>query len=507
MTQYSVKVDKSKKSRNSKKNVCIIGGGVAGLVSAKVLKNDGFEVTVIEKEPGIGGVWAKTRAYPGLRSNNPKEAYAFSDFDYSESTDDFPTAGQILNYLKSYSKHFNLGPHIHLETEVISVRRIKTDTNLSKKGFRVEIQSVGETGKREVLEFDHVVICNGVFSKPHIPQINGREKFEGEMIHSSQFTNKEMISGKRVAVVGGGKSALDCASFAGEYAASSTLIFRRPHWMVPRYLGDTRVDYILFNRFSEQIFPVYYNASRTKRFLRMVISPLIWFWRKTVDRIVVSQGNIPDNLIPEVPVISGLENNGIGTEFYEIIRDGRADIHRSGIRSIAGQNRIELDTGEQLKADVIIFATGWHQSVKFLEPELKQLIRKNGFFRLYRHILPPQVRNMGFIGYASSGNAPLTSEISAHWLSQHFLGELDLPGVWEMEREIDKVRHWTQQVFPKRKEGYFIGAYVGHFIDELMSDMELETQRARNVFREYCGPFWAKRYRDVESERKQKSVG
>jgi len=503
MAQYSVDEGKLITSRYPQKNVCVIGGGVAGLVSAKVLKNNGFDVTVFEKEPGIGGVWAETRAYPGLRSNNPKEAYAFSDFDYPESTDDFPTAGQILRYLKSYSKHFNLGPHIQTETEVVSVGRNKGDNESRKQGFRVEIQQANQPEKRDILKFDHLVICNGVFSKPHIPQIEGRDKFEGEIIHSSQFTYKEMIRGKRVTVVGGGKSAMDCATVAGKYAASSTLIFRRPHWMIPRYFGNKRVDYILFNRFSEQIFPVYHNASKSRRLIQMAISPLIWFWRKTVDWIVVNQGNIPEKLIPEVPVISGLENNGIGTEFYEILHDGRADIHRSVIRSFASPNRIELDNGKQIETDVVIFATGWNQDVEFLEPELKQIIRKNGFFRLYRHILPPQERNMGFIGYASSGNAPLTSEISAHWLSQHFMGELNLPGVWEIEREIDKVRKWTQQVFPQRKEGYFIGAYVGHYIDQLMNDMELETQRAKNVFREYWGPFWAKRYREVESERKQ----
>jgi len=51
--------------------------------------------------------------------NKPKESYVYSDFDYPESVDEFPTAGQIRSYLESYVEYFDLNPHIRLETEVI----------------------------------------------------------------------------------------------------------------------------------------------------------------------------------------------------------------------------------------------------------------------------------------------------------------------------------------------------------------------------------------------------
>jgi dimethylaniline monooxygenase (N-oxide forming) len=501
MLGETLKKSTSTANNSSRKTVCIIGGGVAGLVSAKVLKNDGFDVTVFEKESTIGGVWAKSRAYPGLRSNNPREAYAFSDFNYPESADEFPTAAQILRYLQSYKKHFKLDPHIRLETEVVSVSRRDRYKGKLTSGYMIKVRVVSKPEKTEILEFDHVVICNGVFSKPKIPEIAGMEKFEGKVIHSSQFTDRELVRNKRVVVAGAGKSAMDCAAFAAENAASSILVFRKPHWMIPRYLNGTRVDNILFNRFSEQIFPVYHNASKTKRIYRKIAAPLFWLWRKVVDKIVVWQGNVPQSMKPNVSVISGIENNGIGTEFYEIHQKGLAEIRKATIESISGKNRIVLNTGEQLDADVVIFATGWRQTISFLDKKIQKKIRENCWFQLYRHILPPQELDMGFIGYASSGNAPLTSEISAHWLSQHFRGELDLPDISEMEKEIEKVRRWTQQVFPRRNEGYFIGAYIGSYIDELMDDMGLETRRKNNFFSEYFRPFWAERYKKVAVEK------
>src|SRR5215204_3492975 len=82
--------------------VCVIGAGIAGLVTAKVLRDDGFDVRVFERLPTIGGVWAPSRTYPGLRANNSRESYAFCDFEYPGTADDFPTAEQVREYLNAY---------------------------------------------------------------------------------------------------------------------------------------------------------------------------------------------------------------------------------------------------------------------------------------------------------------------------------------------------------------------------------------------------------------------
>ena len=60
--------------------VGIIGAGVAGLATAKVLKQAGHEVTVYDKTPDVGGVWSCTRRYPGLTTQSPKAQYSLSDF-------------------------------------------------------------------------------------------------------------------------------------------------------------------------------------------------------------------------------------------------------------------------------------------------------------------------------------------------------------------------------------------------------------------------------------------
>jgi hypothetical protein len=80
---------------------------------------------------------------------------------------------------------------------------------------------------------------------------------------------------------------------------------------------------------------------------------------------------------------------------------------------------------------------------------------------------------------------------------------LKLPAAAEMEREISRVHAWAEEVFPARTQGYFVGPFLGHYIDELMRDMGLETRRTHHLLSEYFAPIWPSRSRDVGQERRR----
>src|SRR5262245_27106384 len=172
--------------------VCIVGAGIAGLVTAKVFKQDGFDVVAFDKAHELGGVWAASRTYPGVRANNSRESYAFSDFPYPDTADDFPTAEQIRAYLNAYTHRFGLRSLIRLSTEVVSITLRAAD------GFQVLVRA--PSGIQNALTFDHAVVCNGVFSEPHVPQFEGQERFHGSILHSSQLTDARALIRKRVVV-------------------------------------------------------------------------------------------------------------------------------------------------------------------------------------------------------------------------------------------------------------------------------------------------------------------
>ncbi|WP_163594837.1 FAD-dependent oxidoreductase, partial [Klebsiella pneumoniae] len=62
----------------AQKNVCIIGAGISGLVAAKVFKERGHRVTVLERGGDIGGVWEPSRSYPDVQTQSPKELYRYT---------------------------------------------------------------------------------------------------------------------------------------------------------------------------------------------------------------------------------------------------------------------------------------------------------------------------------------------------------------------------------------------------------------------------------------------
>jgi dimethylaniline monooxygenase (N-oxide forming) len=479
--------------------VCVIGAGIAGLVTAKVLLEDGFEVSVFEKEATLGGVWAASRAYPGLHANNPRESYAFSDHPLPSTTDDFPSAPQIRAYLESYAERFGVAAWIRFGTEVVRVAR-------AEDGDRWEV-TVRESGRAERLEFDLVVVCNGVFSEPNVPQVSGVERFAGPVLHSSQLTDPELMTDRRVVVVGAGKSALDCATWAAREGRSCALVFRRAQWMAPRYFfGAVRMDWVVLTRFAETLMR-YYRPTRREAFRHGPGRPIVLLWWRTLSHLLRRMQGMTPPLVPDRPLPAGLESIGVAHETYDLVHEGRINPKRGAIRRVTGPTTLELDTGETLEADLVVFATGWRQRIPFLDDDLRTRLEHDGGFRLYRLILPPDVPGLGFIGYNSSTASQLTAEVGAHWLSQVFLGALALPSVAAMDREIDRFRRWAAEVMPSRAGGFFVGPHLAHYLDELMRDMGLPTVRTRVFLAEQFRPVWATRYRGLGEERRRVRSG
>ena len=430
------KMSSTKMNNNLNKDVCIIGAGIAGLVTAKTFLEDGVRVFIYERDSNLGGNWSPSRAYPGLRANNSKYTYAFSDFPYPDDVDTFPYAEDIHKYLEAYADHFNIGSSIFCNTEVIDVSRSQDNPEC----LTVTYQATENIDKRD---FDFVVICNGVFHKPKIPEIEAKEQFKGRTLHSSEVTESTYNNGEKVIIIGGGKSAYDCAAWAAQQGVSPTLVFRRPQWMAPRYLPGVKIpgDFLVTSRFLT-FFLKYYHSSKVKMLFHRLGKPLIWLWWKFTETGWRKDLKIPPELDPKENLPSGMEKVGVGGDFFTVVNYGLAKVLRGSVRQFS-EKGIELDDGSRLDADLVIFATGWQQETPFLNDKISQEISGKGYIRLYRHILPPTVPNLGFIGQASSFACTLTFEVGVHWLSEHLHGTLKLPFGDVMNQEIDRTHDWA----------------------------------------------------------------
>lgn len=113
-----------------------------------------------------------------------------------------PTALQVQEYLINYSKHFNLGPSLRLNT---SIKKVTFDEERKKWILHIE----GSDPKT----FDKVVLAGGgMVSAPSIPLIEGMERFGGITAHSQSFKRPKDYAGKKVVVVGFGNSAADTST-------------------------------------------------------------------------------------------------------------------------------------------------------------------------------------------------------------------------------------------------------------------------------------------------------
>ena len=107
---------------SSAMRIAVVGAGAAGLCTAKVLLQAGHQVTVFDRTPDVGGVWSRTRRYPGVQTQSPRDTYAFSDFPMPSSYPEWPSGEQVQAYFENYAKHFDVLPVCRLNTSVESAR-------------------------------------------------------------------------------------------------------------------------------------------------------------------------------------------------------------------------------------------------------------------------------------------------------------------------------------------------------------------------------------------------
>lgn len=234
------------KSRKMSK-VCIIGSGAAGLCAARHCASlEDFQPVVYEQTESIGGTWVynpntgsdhhglaiHSSMYRNLKTNLPKEVMAFPDFPFGDEQESFVHHTKVCRYLHDYASHFNLQPFIQFK------RIVKQVTPLTSSGkFRVDVADV-VTGAITTGEYAAVIVCNGHYSDPNIPQLPGLlEHFKGTIMHSHDYREPSPFKDKVVAVLGAAASGTDIGLEIASMAKQVYLCHNNPPW--PTKLPDS----------------------------------------------------------------------------------------------------------------------------------------------------------------------------------------------------------------------------------------------------------------------------
>lgn len=400
----------SDRSSTSERHL-VIGAGPVGLAMAAALKHRGIPFDVIDGASGVGGNWLHG-VYRSAHIVSSKKATEYADYPMPADFPDFPSADQMLEYLKAFAKDRGLLPHCEFN---------KT----------VSLAAPDESGRWNVKFADGeertykgVVVCNGHHWDKRFPKLPGT--FTGEILHSKDYRDVAQIKGKRVLVIGGGNSGVDMACDAGRFGESCDISLKSGYWYLPKtFLGRPLTDIPIWG------LPIFLQRAILKSIARLSIGD---YRRYGLQR--------PNHKLFE-------RHPAFGTDLLGAIRLGRVK-PRPAIDKVDGKAVTFVD-GTTGTYDLIIAATGFHASFPFLPEGLIDV--KDNVVQVYGGAFPAGVRGLYVVGWAQARNGfgrlmtPL-SDLYARMISMQ--DELAFPIGTLMQRSFTQRLPTTHLVDPEK---------------------------------------------------------
>ncbi|KDQ16836.1 hypothetical protein BOTBODRAFT_53899 [Botryobasidium botryosum FD-172 SS1] len=195
--------------------VLIIGAGQCGLSIAARLDRLDVKTLVIEKSACAGDSWRKR--YDALILHDPVWV---DHLPYLPFPDDWPALmprAMLADWLEAYAKALQINMWTSTTLEQPSYNEATGD-------WTVEL--IRPDGRRRVMHPKHLIVCTGMFGEPRIPDFEGFDRFQGPVMHSSQFKNGKEFGGKKVVVVGACNSAMDISLDLQQNGADVTIVQR-----------------------------------------------------------------------------------------------------------------------------------------------------------------------------------------------------------------------------------------------------------------------------------------
>ncbi|KAH9212595.1 flavin-binding monooxygenase-like-domain-containing protein [Leptodontidium sp. 2 PMI_412] len=347
------------------KRVAVVGAGPLGLVATKNLTEEGFEVTAFERAGSLGGLWRQTSntqhtsVLPNTFTNTSKYTGAMTDYPMPASYPVHPTADQIQAYFESYADAFNVRKHVRLSTEVVAINFDK-----ATKTWRLTVRSTDTLDEQdETLIFDRLVIATGSFKKALIPDIEGVEKFEGEVMHSQAFKDPTKYKSKSVLIVGLGNTSADSISALVGVGAKRLIVSHRHKFVViPRVNKEGKI--LEFTLTFKLLMLIYWLQGVSKVLAATIIArEFTKLQDANYPELRKHRACANDRKLPAAHNVMPVVSDDLASHFIE----GRLE-SVPGIKAITGPKSIRFTDGTEAKdIDVILLCTG-------LQPDLGSMI-------------------------------------------------------------------------------------------------------------------------------------
>ncbi|CAM3605021.1 flavin-containing monooxygenase [Smaragdicoccus niigatensis] len=331
--------------------VVIIGAGVAGITTAVTLQKAGFhDFLVLEKGGDVGGVWYWNH-YPGLTCDVPSSLYQFSFAPNPDWSHIFAPGSEIQRYMSDVADKFNLRAHTRFDAEVVAA-------NYTESGWHVT------TADGTEYNADFVIAATGVLHHPSMPDIEGLESFEGDVVHTARWDDSLNTRGRRIAVIGTGSTGVQVVSALQREAARITHFVRTAQWVVwaPTGMPQLPLTGAVLRRLPRVNRAVYDTLLWGSGFLADITTKPTWRRRAVQGavraslRVQVRDRELREQLTPDYEPFC--KRQVVSGSYYRAIRASNAELVNSKIERITPTGIVTAD-GRHHDVDLLIFATGF----------------------------------------------------------------------------------------------------------------------------------------------------
>jgi dimethylaniline monooxygenase (N-oxide forming) len=485
--------------------IAIIGSGMSGIAAGKTLMRFGHEVVLFERSAMVGGVWAQ--AYPEVRLQNIAEHYRFTDFDWPFPHDEQPPATEVLRYINAAINHYGL--EVRTSHEIVGMEQ-------RPDGWTLDMRTAGGEAHET---FDYVIVAAGHYTHEKAPlRLPGAETFKGQLVTERDVRDLSVFGGKRVVVVGFGKSAIDMAVFAAERASDVHHVFREARWLMPMRLLGQHIAHLSSSRLSSMFLPAWTHPQGWERWMHRlspVLAPIVgWFVTQAVrgqNGFLKMGGGAPRRarmrlVNPRYSATKQLRGTLAPASYFPSIAEGKILPHKASVTGFTADG-VTLSDGSSIAADVVMLAIGYDTpALPFLPQVIRDDIARNpDGVQLYRHVLYPGVERLAFAGFNHNAFHIPGVELAMTWLGAVLADDMVLPSVDEMRASTARVRAWKRRhtVFEPTR-AYWVANRFHQYFDALLLDLGVKPNRKHTLRAEIFESYNPEDYAGVFDEYRAK---
>jgi 4-hydroxyacetophenone monooxygenase len=351
--------------------IAIIGAGIAGISVALAAAAEGVCYEIFDRNEEVGGTWLTT-TYPGIGVDTPSAYYSLSWEVNPNWSNYFPQGAEYQAYLVALADKYQLRQHTRFGTEVDA---LWWDDRRSEW----QIHWVDANGRRDVSYANVVITAAGYLNRPRWPDIKGRDTFAGTSIHSALWDPALDLTGKKVAVIGAGCTAVQIIDACVDQVEHFTVFQRQPHWVAPRkrltdevpahrrYLGRHLPYYAYWNRLksywgtADNNYPVILQDpewAKDHLSISAANDVLLQMCLEYIERTFGKDTELAKKVTPDFAPYGKRIIRDPGGYYAALTRD-HVDVEVSEPAEINTKGIVTQD-GRQIDLDVIIYATGYY---------------------------------------------------------------------------------------------------------------------------------------------------